>query len=322
MIAWFSYMRGACYTEAMSYQIGMDIGGSKYHFRAQTDRGRLVDVVVPAKGLLTSLESKKLVAEMDAGVKRLMRTLKTREVPTGVAIGLAGLDSSEMTRVVSRALMQKRWWKDVDPNKRLLVNDVIIGLRAGTDRAAAIAIVSGTGSNGYGIDPRGDEAWVSGRGPLMADEGSAYEIGVACLRAVRKAEDGRGPATHLQAMVLKKFQVSSTAQLVPLMHQSAFDRQHVAELAILVMEASLKGDKVAEAIIDVAANELALMAKTLHKQLHFGEDKVDVVMVGGCINKNVELRRLFLRAMKKESWANPIPLLDDPVSGALQLLHF
>ncbi|HBU27532.1 TPA: hypothetical protein DEB00_00255 [Candidatus Uhrbacteria bacterium] len=305
----------------MNYLLGIDIGGTKYHVRAKREQGRDIDLVVDSKGHLHQLGSKGMVKQIGVCVKQLQKKMQTRLAPAGIALGLAGLDSPKQAREVQRALLACSWWNGVDPARRFLVSDVQIGLRAGTDQKAAIAIISGTGSNGYGIDHDGHEAWVSGRGEVLADQGSGYAIGVACLKAVCKAEDGRGPATKLRPLVFHTLRVQSSGGILNRIALSDFGKKQIADLGILVMEAAIGGDRVAREILEEAAEELALMATTLHRRLHFGREKVDVVMIGGCINKNEEVRRLFLRKLRKESWANPVPLADDPVAGAIKMLQ-
>lgn len=305
----------------MNYLLGIDIGGTKYHLRAQKDRGSAVDLVVESKGNLRYLGVSEMVKEIDRQVKALQSKLKTRQAPAGVCIGMAGLDSSELTRKVMRELSKKTWWKCADPNRRSLVNDIKIGMLAGTDREYGISVISGTGSNGYGIDEHGNEAWVGGRGIRMAGEGSGVQIGLDCLHAVRRAEDGRGDATQLMKRVFDEYGVRSTEGLMSVIYEPEYGMRELAQLNHIVELAAADGDKVARRILEEAAGELVLMVKTLYRRLKFGRGMVDVVMIGGTINHNKELQRLFLRGMRKLKWANTIPIVDAPVAGAIRMLE-
>lgn len=303
----------------MRYLLGIDIGGTKYHARAQLASGAKIDIRAVSRGNLHVLGAKEMTKELTGLVRGVQQKLRTRKAPDAICIGISGLDDAATQRALLRTLSTQSWWKAIDPNRRQVLNDISIGMRAGTPSPIGIAIIAGTGSAGYGLDPYGQEARVSGRGIWMAGQGSGYDIGLACLRAVRKAEDGRGPATTLEQAVYAQFRVRSTEELMPIIYAPAFGKRQLAELNVLVETQAEIGDRVAMAILDEAVEELLLMATTLHKRLSFGRAPVDVVLIGGVINKNKYVLRGFLRGARKQSWMRPIPLVEDPVAGALEI---
>ena len=83
-----------------------------------------------------------------------------------------------------------------------IVNDAEILLAAGSPTGPKLAMVCGTGSIVYGRTTTGELIRAGGWGYLFGDEGSGYAIGVAALRAVMQAYDGRGPSTLLTGLVL------------------------------------------------------------------------------------------------------------------------
>lgn len=275
--------------------------------------------MVPSDGSFHSIGAKAMAEQITRAFRKMQRQLKTRSYPDAVCCGIAGVDGTSAERALHRALLKQAWWRNIDPNRRSIYNDTTIGLRAGTDADQAIAIVSGTGSNGYGVDRTGNEAWVSGRGYLIADEGSGVQIGIDALHAARRAEDGRGPATRLEAAVYAHFKVDSTAELLNELHTGSSRKKQLAALNGVVEEVAERGDKVARKILDRAVDELLLMADTLHKRLNFGREEVDTVLIGGTINRNQYVLRGFLRGARKRKWMKPLALPDDPVSGALKM---
>lgn len=304
----------------MTYLLGIDVGGTKYHVRVRPEGGQDIDLIVPSPGNLHALGTEKFVREISRVVRDAQKRVG-RGTCTGVCMGVSGLDDSKSVRALNRALAKTAWWKKIDPGARQLTNDIQIGLRAGTDAEAAIALISGTGSNGYGIDVDGNEAWVSGRGHLMSDEGSGYALGVACLRAARRAEDGRGQSTMMLPLLLRRFHVGETGDLMPKLYHSDFGKKDVAELNDIVEEAAKHGDRLAGTLLDEAAHELIVMAKALHRRLKFTRDPVDVVLIGGTINKNRELMMRFLKKARRIRWMHALPLPNDPVEGALRMLE-
>ncbi len=303
----------------MNYHLGIDIGGTKYHFRARPQKGKDVNLIVPSTGNLHEHGAEGLVRVLHKNITSVKARLRRSSKIIGVSLGVSGLDTPSDTRKLNRELMKRAWWKNTDPDMRMLSNDIMIGLRAGTSSVVAMAIISGTGSNGYAIDADGDEAWVSGRGHLMSDEGSGYSIAVAGLRAATMSEDGRGPITRISEKLFKKLNVQSTQELLPIVYAPDFSKGSVAELNKIVEEAAVEGDRIAKRIHDEAADQLILMAKTLHDRLHFVRLKLDTVLIGGTINKNKELQKRFFRRARRLSWMNVIPLTDDPVEGALRM---
>ena len=74
---------------------------------------------------------------------------------------------------------------------------------------AGIIIIAGTGSIVLGRDAVGTEARAGGWGPLLADDGSGYAIGLAGLRAVFRARDGWGPSTALTQALQEALSLTS-----------------------------------------------------------------------------------------------------------------
>ena len=61
-----------------------------------------------------------------------------------------------------------------------------------TGEGAAIVLVAGTGSAAVGRDIHGNVARVGGHGPLLGDEGSAYDIGKRASVAALREKDRTG----------------------------------------------------------------------------------------------------------------------------------
>jgi len=305
----------------MKYILGIDIGGTKLHLRARLEEGKDLNLSVPSKSHFELSGASVIVKEITAGVKDIRRRIGRKGQCAGVAIGLSGLNSPSDHRAMLRALSKVSWWKDVNADRRLLVNDVMISFRCGTDSSSGISLVSGTGSNGFAVDAKGREAWVGGRGSLIAGEGSGYDIGVSALRAVRRAEDGRGRKTQLLKDILGKYRVKDTAELQIKLRKKGYLKREIASINTIVEKAAYDGDVVSRKILKNAADELVLMVATLHKKVHFGKGAVDVVVSGGVIHNNKYLQNEFLKRTRKMKWVNLIFPSNKPVEGALKMLE-
>ncbi|MBI2476997.1 hypothetical protein HYV72_02375 [Candidatus Uhrbacteria bacterium] len=238
---------------------------------------------------------------------------------SGVCLGISGMDSLADQRAMLRALQKRPWWKNVDPSRRRVVNDVVIGFHAGTRSPEGIAIVSGTGSNGYAVNVKGEEAWVSGRGALMSDEGSGFAITTASLRAIRKHEDGRGERTMMTEILFHQFRIRATEELLPKLY-GEWTKRDIAALHAIVDQAASRGDRIASRILDEAAEELLLMAHALHQKIVFETPRVDTVLFGGTILHSQELLARFLKKARHHAWLVPTVSENEPVEGALRLL--
>lgn len=102
-----------------------------------------------------------------------------------------------------------------------------------------------------------------GWGPLLGDEGSAYAIGLAALRAAALAFDNRGEHTSLCELALKHFSVPRAWSLATM----NMGREQVASLAVRVSEASAAGDSVASEILAQAGRDLGRLGVSVLREL-------------------------------------------------------
>ena len=110
-------------------------------------------------------------------------------------VGLSGARDVSVT--IARSLM---------PHVEVQVEkDMVTALAGASDARPGIIVIGGTGSVAYGQNAAGETALAGGWGYLMGDEGSGYDIGLQALRAACQAQDGRGPATTLQQLILAHF---------------------------------------------------------------------------------------------------------------------
>jgi N-acetylglucosamine kinase-like BadF-type ATPase len=201
-----------------------------------------------------------------------------------------------------------------------VVHDAHIILRAGSLTGVGIALISGTGSLAFGCDASGVHARSGGWGHLWGDEGSAYAIGAAGLRAVAQAADGRGSATQLVAAILRHAGAESPVDLVPTFLVGQDSRQRIAALAPLVFQAAVAGDAVAHRIISRAADELADMVRSVARALSFAADGYGLVFAGGVLVQQGVLRESVANRLAQDSLRPGCTnVVVDPVIGALRL---
>jgi N-acetylglucosamine kinase-like BadF-type ATPase len=122
-----------------------------------------------------------------------------------VCLALAGVGREPIRRQMMTWCCHQELAGDV-----LVTNDAMAVLAAGTPSGWGAALIDGTGSFAFGMTADGSCQRTGGWGYLFGDEGSGYAIGLAALRAVTQAVDGRGPSTILTDRVLEHLSVAGT----------------------------------------------------------------------------------------------------------------
>jgi N-acetylglucosamine kinase-like BadF-type ATPase len=199
-----------------------------------------------------------------------------------------------------------------------VVSDAEILLMAGASYGPALALICGTGSIVYGRTVTGELIRAGGWGYLFGDEGSGYAIGIAALRAVMRAHDGRGPETPLSELVLERYSLHTPPELVQAIYAAAAPSAAVATLSDLVEQAAGRGDSMAIAILEESARELAGTIAAVYSKL--GTSAVPLVITGGTILNGRYLKKAFNRACEVRRLVfTAIRCVAEPVEGALEL---
>jgi N-acetylglucosamine kinase-like BadF-type ATPase len=236
----------------------------------------------------------------DDAFERLVLLIKESGA-TAAGLGLAGLRGAAEGRALQDEL---RAATGVDV---AVADDTEVALLGAFDGGPGIVVIGGTGSNAFGGDAQGRAARVGGHGFLLGDEGGAYSIAAAALRAALRSHDGVGPkSSPLEDAVTGVYGLDFDA-IVRLVHSNPADRQLVARAARVVMELD---DPLMREILDDAAQALVTMALALRSRL--GDD-LPVAMHGG-IYQNSRIREAFVAA------TGAVEPVKSPEFGALHLL--
>ncbi|MCI0432928.1 MAG: hypothetical protein L0271_04665 [Gemmatimonadetes bacterium] len=152
---------------------------------------------------------------------------------------------------------------------------------------AGILLIAGTGSAACGRAPDGRTARAGGWGPRAGDEGSAFAIGSAALRAVLSAHDGRAGPTALTDRVLRATRLADAADLVRWSdtagkHGTAALAPHVLALATT--------DEAAAGIARAACTDLVHHVIAIARRLEPWDGDIGVAFAGGLISSGRPLR--------------------------------
>jgi glucosamine kinase len=180
-----------------------------------------------------------------------------------------------------------------------------------------ISVIVGTGVACLAAPLEGPPSIVGGHGYLVGDEGGAFWIGSAGLRAVLKAVDGRGPSTALVAPAEHHF--DGLEDVGDRLHSRQRPVDAIARFAPAVLATAGAGDEVASAIVEVAARELVSLVVAAAQRLPPADRPVPLA-VGGRLVQDGPLRDRFERLIAVASPAIRLRSADGPpLQGALLL---
>lgn len=160
-----------------------------------------------------------------------------------------------------------------------ITHDAEIALAGALTGEPGIVVIAGTGSIAFGRNAQGETARAGGWGYIFGDEGGAFDLVRAALRAALQHEEGWGPATTLHASLVAAAGEKSANQLLHRFY--AMPRSEVARYAPLVTQAVDANDSVAFAIIDDAAAGLAWYAQGVRRHLFEPLERPPVTYIGG-----------------------------------------
>jgi N-acetylglucosamine kinase-like BadF-type ATPase len=293
--------------------LGIDAGGTKTVCLLADERGA---VISEGRGPGANLHAAGEL-EVEKVLHEVMETAIGDQgiTPAAICLGMAGVDRDDEARTV-RALMRRIGHK----SRVLVVNDALIALVAGAGDAPGIVVIAGTGSIAYGRNAAGEAARAGGWGHMIGDEGSGYWIGREALAAVMRAADGRGPATGLTAEILAHFDVEDVSRLPRIVYDRDVPRASVAAVGPIVQRVGEQGDAVAMRILERAADELVLAARSVAARLEMRGDAFTFYLAGGVFPVVPWLAEELPRRLVEVAPRSQVQILqEEPAVGAVWL---
>ncbi len=299
--------------------LGVDGGGTKtLAWLAECDkqgearilgRGTAGSSNIVAVGLELALENLALSVEQAFADARLAIT----PLAAGV-FALAGSGTAEAQRQILDFLEQQFSIASTE-----VIHDGQAVLQAGTPDGWGIAMIAGTGAVAYGKNQQGESAVVGGWGYWFGDEGSAYWIGQAALRAVSQAADGRAQQTKLTEAVLQRLESSDPRAMLTALSSQGDTRLAIAELAALVNELAQQGDAIAHNIVRLAAQNWCQHIRCLNQKLMPGRP-FPLALAGGVLCESQLARDELQQQLEANAVVTTtVKLVPEPVLGCVRL---
>ena len=260
----------------MLYVLGFDGGGTKTECV-------LMDSTRQIRATTRSGPSNPLRVGFDAASSAIAQAAQfaTREANVepsqinAVCAGLAGVGShnshEEMERLIT-GMFPKAAVR--------LITDLELSLEA-TGQRPAIVLVAGTGSAAIGRDAAGHTARAGGHGPLLSDQGSAYDVGRQAVAAAVRERDRTGFDSAIGTKILHHLKFSSWTELRDRARTAA---DEVFPRAFPVVAAAADaGDQSAQSLLHSAAHEIAILADALIERLNLRDATFFLGKTGGLI---------------------------------------
>lgn len=296
------------------YYLGIDTGATKSHALIADENGRICGFGASGPGNWESVGW-----EGTRYVLTEIITKATQEAQicpadlVGAGFGLAGYD----------------WPEDREPHVQIiksiigevpftLVNDVFIGLPAGSDAGWGVVVGAGTSCNSYGRNQAGKIGRAIGSSYLGDEYAGAGEFVHRAVQMVARAWTQRGRETRLSEMFVAETNAKDVEDMLAGIMRG---RYHIgADKAPLIFAIAEEGDPLAQDLVQWAGFGLGDVANGVIRQLGIAEMTFDVVMAGSFFNGGGRLqwameRMVFTIAPQ----ANFVRLTAPPVVGAVLL---
>ena len=299
----------------MRYFLGVDIGATKTAALICDTNGNTLGSGIGGPGNQEDVGMEGMEKAIAQAVNNALQQAHIQmEDLSGAGFGIGGYDWPSQEASMLESI---RNTGITCPTK--IVNDVVLGLLAGTSAGWGLAVVSGTGCNCRGWDREHKlEGRVSGLGVLMGEGAGGSELVYRTMQIIGYSWTKRLPPTALADAFVEKYGAKDLQDLV----QGYTDGTYIisAEAAPLVFQIAAQGDALAQQVIQWAGNELGEMANAVIRQLEFQDLEFEVALIGSMF-KSEEMLIAPMRAKVHEiaPKAKLIPVEIKPVAGAVLL---
>jgi glucosamine kinase len=263
----------------MNYVLGFDGGGTKTECVLMDAAGKILarSFSGPSNPSRVGVES--ALGEIEKAADRALRQVQAaRTAVVALGAGLAGTGKPEMKERMQASL------EGAFPDATVSILTDLEAALAAAEEGPAIVLVAGTGSAAIGRDAQGKIWRTGGHGPLLDDNGSAYDIGRRAVARAMKEREERGTDTNLGEKFLELLDCSSWAEL-----QKRATRQadNVYPLLFPVVAAAADGgDATAREILLQAAGELSSLVKAVAEHVEHSGENILIAKTGGTVGRS------------------------------------
>jgi N-acetylglucosamine kinase-like BadF-type ATPase len=205
----------------------------------------------------------------------------------------------------------------------IVVNDVVAAWASATDARPGVGVISGTGSNVFGVG-RDARTWrAGGWGHLLGDEGSGYWIGAESIKLALRDRDGTGARSAFSDEAIEFFGAPSVEALAARVYSKPLTKADIAAFARVAAALAARGERDAHELYARAARELGRQIAAVIRETGLAEDAREPFPVG-LIGSAFQAGEVFVGPLREcvvERAANAAVTVVDtpPVAGSLML---
>lgn len=235
--------------------------------------------------------------------------------PTAAVCAMAGVGEPSMGRSIADGLRTHGITFPV-----AIVADVLAAAAAGLADGPSLLLWSGTGSFAVARDCGGDLHRTGGRGYLLGDQGSGFDLVRRAAAAVLLAVDGLGPPTALAEALTAAFGASSPQRLGAVLQR--LDSGQIAARLPIVLTTAAAGDAVANEMIEAGVDGLSMLANAAVRRAGLDWHGLPVALGGGVLAQDGVLAPQVVERLASFGTAAP-RFLDERAAarGAAWLAH-
>ncbi len=200
-----------------------------------------------------------------------------------------------------------------------VVNDVVGAWAVATGGGNGVAVIAGTGSNVFGVGPKGP--WrAGGWGHILGDEGGAIWLGVQSIKAALRQREASGPTTALTPELIEFFEVASVEALASLVYSKPLTKSEIAAFAVRGGKVADAGDEVAREIYERGARELGQQVAAVVQRTGLADEEFPLGLIGSVFHSGEVITGPLRRQVAKIAPGARISgAAAPPVAGSLLL---
>jgi len=250
--------------------LGLDVGGSQCRYEwwpAGCRSGGDARAVQPAvQGLDAACD----------GLAEALRAAAGDVLPTAAVCAMAGVGDVATSQAIAAGVRARGVSFPV-----AVVGDVLAAAAAGLADGPGVLVWAGTGSFAIARAHDGELHRVGGRGYLLGDQGSGYDLVRRAAAAVLLAIDDLGPATALTDELTRAFGAPAPQRLGAVL-QRATTGEVAARLPVVLATAAA-GDAVAVEVLAEGSDALAMLATAAVRRAGLDWRDLPVALGGGVL---------------------------------------
>jgi N-acetylglucosamine kinase-like BadF-type ATPase len=245
-------------------------------------------------------------------VERLLAAVPRRDATAAVA-AIAGAGDAAIRAALLGAVQRAGVAFPV-----AIVGDTLAAAAGALGDGPGLLVWSGTGSFAVARGPDGSLHRTGGRGHLLGDQGSGYDLVRRAAAAVVLAADGLGEPTALGDVLVRAFSAPSPQRLGAVLQRLSSGEVAAALPQVLACAA---GDAVADEVLDDGMAALAMVANAAVRAAGLQWTGLTVTLGGGVLQMEPMRARLQQRLGAFGAAPARVAAADAGALGAARLAH-